>query len=104
MSVKLRLARAGTHKRPYYWIVAADTRMPRDGRFLEKLGTYDPLKKPSAVEMKTERIHHWLDQGAKPTDAVRELLRDQGVLKARAGGGSEGTGSPDREDAAPAAD
>ena len=91
MAVKPRLARAGTHKRPYYWIVAADGRMPRDGRFLEKLGTYDPLKKPSAVEIKTERVHHWLDLGAKPTDAVRELFRDQGILRARAEGVSGGS-------------
>ena len=88
MSVKLRLARAGTHKRPFYWVVAADTRMPRNGRFLEKLGTYNPRTKPSSVTLKEDRIHYWLDQGAQPTDAVRELLRGQGLLKARAGGGS----------------
>ena len=83
MAVKLRLARAGTHNRPFYWIVAADERMPRDGRFIEKLGTYNPRTEPRDVKLKTERIHHWLDKGAKPTEAVREILRDQGVLKSR---------------------
>jgi small subunit ribosomal protein S16 len=84
MSVKLRLARAGTHNRAYYWVVAADTRMPRDGRFLEKIGTYNPRTKPSTVALKTERVMHWLDNGAEPTAAVRELLRGQGLLKIRA--------------------
>jgi small subunit ribosomal protein S16 len=84
MAVKLRLARAGTHNRAYYWIVAADKRMPRDGRFLEKVGTYNPRTKPSTVDLKLERVQHWLDNGAEPTSAVRELLRGQGVLKARA--------------------
>jgi small subunit ribosomal protein S16 len=85
MAAVLRLARAGTHKRPYYWVVAADNRMPRDGRYLEKLGTYNPRTTPSAVNLKTERIAYWLDNGALPSDAVREILRGQGILKARAG-------------------
>ncbi|HUT54064.1 MAG TPA: 30S ribosomal protein S16 [bacterium] len=84
MAAVLRLSRAGTHKRPYYWVVATDKRMPRDGRYLEKLGTYDPLASQNAVTLKTERIIYWLDQGARPSDAVREILRGQGVLKARA--------------------
>lgn len=83
MALKLRLARTGTHKRPHYWIVAADSRSPRDGRYLEKLGTYDPKSEPRTSQLKTDRIHHYLDKGATPTDAVRELLRDQGILKAR---------------------
>jgi small subunit ribosomal protein S16 len=58
--------------------------MPRDGRFLEKVGVYNPRTKPSTVELKVERVHFWLDRGAEPTEAVRELLRGQGVLKARA--------------------
>jgi len=89
MSVKLRLARKGTHKRPFFWVVAADTRMPRDGRFLEKLGVYNPTTKPSLVDLKLERINHWLDLGAMPSDAVREILRGQGVLKARAETGEQ---------------
>ena len=84
MAVKLRLARAGTHKRPYYWIVAAESAMPRDGRFLEKLGVYNPRTQPRTLDLKTDRIHFWMDRGALPTDAVRELLRDQGLLKLRA--------------------
>jgi small subunit ribosomal protein S16 len=83
MAVKLRLARTGTHKRPHFWIVATDSRNPRDGRYLEKLGTYDPKSEPRTSALKIERIHHWLDKGATPTDVVRELLRDQGILKAR---------------------
>jgi len=85
MSVKLRLARKGTTKRPFFWIVAADTRKPRDGRYLEKLGIYNPAANPRVLDANTERINHWLDQGAVPSDAVRELLRDMGVLRARAG-------------------
>jgi small subunit ribosomal protein S16 len=84
MSVKLRLARAGTHNRAYYWIVAADIHMPRDGRFLEKVGTYNPRTKPSTIALKTDRVMLWLDRGAEPTAAVRELLRGQGLLKIRA--------------------
>jgi len=83
MAVKLRLTRAGAHKRPVYWIVAADSRMARDGRFLEKLGTYNPRTEPRSLTLKSDRIHHWLDKGATPTAAVRELLRDEGILKAR---------------------
>jgi len=80
MSVRLRLARAGTRKKPYYWIVAADTRMPRDGRFLEKLGTYNPRVKPTRVVVKADRVIEWLEKGAVPSEAVREILRDQGVI------------------------
>lgn len=84
MSVKLRLTRVGTHKRPHYWIVAAESAMPRDGRYLEKLGIYNPRTDPRTLEIKTDRINHWLDLGAEPSSAVRELLRDLGVIKARA--------------------
>lgn len=101
MSVKLRLARAGTHKRPFFWVVAADTRMPRDGRFLEKLGTFDPTATPSAISIKTERIHHWLDRGALPSDAVKEILRGLGILKERAGQAASKQAAPSGE-AAPA--
>ncbi len=84
MATKLRLARKGSNKNPFYWIVAVDSRMPRDGKFLEKLGTYNPRTDPREVLLKTDRINHWLDRGATPTDAVRKLLRNQGVLRARA--------------------
>jgi len=75
MSVKIRLARAGAKKRPFYRIVAADTRAPRDGRFLEKLGTYDPRTKPSTVLLQDSRVAYWLSVGAQPTVTVARLLR-----------------------------
>ncbi|MXY32543.1 MAG: 30S ribosomal protein S16 [Boseongicola sp. SB0676_bin_33] len=83
MAMKIRLARGGTKKRPFYRIVAADSRMPRDGRFIEKLGTYNPLlPKDSAerVKMSLERIKYWMDQGARPTDRVSRFLEAAGAL------------------------
>ena len=81
MAVKIRLTRIGRHKRPFYRIVVADSRMPRDGRFIEVLGTYDPLAKPAAIEIKQDRAVDWLKKGAQATDTVRNLLRKIGVLK-----------------------
>lgn len=75
MSVKIRLARAGAKKRPFYRIVAADARDARDGRFLEKLGTYDPNADPSKLDVNRPRIDYWLSVGAQPTDTVRRLLK-----------------------------
>ncbi len=72
--VTLRLARFGAKKRPFYRVVAADSRAKRDGRFLEVLGTYDPLTDPPSVTLKAERIQYWLSVGAQPTDAVRRLI------------------------------
>jgi small subunit ribosomal protein S16 len=86
MAMKLRLARGGTKKRPHYAIVAADSRMPRDGRFLEKLGTYDPLlpkDNEGRVKMDLERVNFWLGKGAQPTDRVARFLEAAGVLAAR---------------------
>jgi len=74
MSVTLRLARYGTKKKPFYRIVAADTRARRDGRFLEQVGTYDPSVNPPAVSLDRERIKHWRDVGALPSETVRALL------------------------------
>jgi len=74
MAVKIRLARHGKKKSPFYRIVAADVQAPRDGRFIENLGTYDPNIDPAAVVLKVERVQYWLDQGATPTDTVRSLL------------------------------
>ena len=77
MSVKIRLARAGAKKRPYYNIVIADSRTPRDGRFIEKVGTYNPMvpkDHPERVTLKTERLQHWLKSGAQPTDRVARFL------------------------------
>lgn len=87
MATKIRLARGGSKKRPFYRIVAADTRAPRDGRFIEKLGTYNPLlAKDSAerVTMDKERVQYWLDQGAQPTDRVLRFLDAEGMMKREA--------------------
>ncbi|MDM8525716.1 30S ribosomal protein S16 [Desulfococcaceae bacterium HSG8] len=80
MSVKIRLARHGAKKRPFYRIVAADSRCRRDGRFLEIIGTYNPLKDPAEVSLKEERVSYWVDQGAIPTDTVKSLLKRQNVF------------------------
>ena len=82
MAMKIRLSRAGSKKRPFYRIVAADSRMPRDGRFIEKLGTYNPLLPKDSedrVKMDMERVQHWLDQGAQPTDRIARMLEAAGV-------------------------
>lgn len=82
MAMKIRLARGGSKKRPFYRIVAADSRMPRDGRFIEKLGTYNPLLAKDSedrVKMDVERMQHWLGQGAQPTDRVARMLEAAGV-------------------------
>ena len=79
MAVKIRLARHGAKKRPFYRIVVADSEKPRDGRFLEIVGTYDPLPDPVKVTLKEERVKYWMDQGAKPSDTVRSLLKQQPV-------------------------
>lgn len=83
MAMKIRLARGGSKKRPHYAIVATDSRMPRDGRFIEKLGTYNPLLAKDSedrVKMNIERVNHWLAQGAQPTDRVARFLEAAGVL------------------------
>ena len=81
MAVHLRLTRLGRHKRPFYRVVATDSRMPRDGRFLEVLGTYDPLKVSEKANFKQERVLDWLRKGAQPSNPVRALLRKAGILK-----------------------
>ena len=87
MSVKIRLARGGTKKRPYFRVVVADERSPRDGRFIEQVGTYNPLlpgDSPERVKLDLERIKHWLAKGAQPTDRVLRFLDAAGVLKREA--------------------
>jgi len=82
MAMKLRLARGGSKKRPFYRIVAADSRMPRDGRFIEKLGTYNPLLPKDSeerVKMNMERVQYWLGEGAQPTDRVARMLEAAGA-------------------------
>jgi small subunit ribosomal protein S16 len=83
MAVRIRLRREGRNKRPSYRIVVADSQSPRDGRFVEIIGTYQPRKKNDPVTLKMDRAHHWLDVGALPSDTVRSILRRAGVLKAR---------------------
>lgn len=79
MAVRMRLARHGATKKPFYRIVVADNESPRDGRYLENVGTYNPLQEPAQVTLKTDRVLYWLEQGAIPTDTVRNLLKKQGV-------------------------
>ena len=103
MAMKIRLARGGSNKRPYYSIVAADSRMPRDGRFIEKLGTYAPLLPKDSedrVKMNMERVQHWLGQGAQPTDRVQRMLEAAGIVpkkdRANLKKGEPGKASKDR--------
>ena len=83
MAIKIRLARAGSKKRPYYHIVAADSRSPRDGRFIEQLGFWNPMlpKGEKRVELKEDRIKEWLEKGAQPTDRVLRFLDEAGIAK-----------------------
>ena len=80
MAVKIRLRRMGAKKAPFYRIVVADERYPRDGRFIEEIGFYDPTKEPSVVKIDAEKAKQWLDNGAQPTDPVREILKKAAVL------------------------
>lgn len=80
MSVKIRLARYGKKKKPFYRIVVADNEAPRDGKFLEIVGTYNPLQDPVVVDVKQDRVKYWLGEGAKPSDTVRSILKKQGVF------------------------
>jgi len=80
MAVKLRLQRKGRKAAPFYHIVVADSRSPRDGKFIEKIGTYNPLTVPAAIELNRERAYHWINVGAQPTDTVNAILRFKGIL------------------------
>ena len=79
MAVKIRLRRMGAKKKPFYRIIVADSRSPRDGRFIEEIGTYDPLKDPSEIKVNEERALKWLSEGAQPTDTVRALFKRVGL-------------------------
>ena len=81
MAVKLRLKRMGAKKRPYYRVVAADSRSPRDGKFIETVGTYNPVMEPAEVKIDEELALKWLNNGAIPTDTVRSLFKQQGIMK-----------------------
>ena len=80
MAVKIRLQRKGRKKRPFYHIVVADARAPRDGRFIEKLGVYNPMTSPATIDLDRDKAYDWLTKGAQPTDTVRAILRFKGVL------------------------
>ncbi len=80
MAVKIRLRRMGAKKAPFYRIVVADSRSPRDGRFVEELGYYDPTKNPSVIKIDAEKAKDWIAKGAQPTDTVKSILKIEGVL------------------------
>ena len=100
MAVRIRLARHGKKKAPFYRLVVADSRSPRDGRFIEQLGTYNPMTDPADIRVEEERAIHWLSKGALPSDTARALLRKAGVLdkflSAKHGGGKS-FGEPEAE-------
>lgn len=81
MAVKIRLKRMGSKKRPFYRVVVADSRSPRDGRFIETVGTYNPLVEPAEVKLDEESIMNWLNNGAQPSDTVKNILSKAGIMK-----------------------
>lgn len=81
MAVKIRMRRMGSKKRPFYRLVVADSRSPRDGRFIEEVGYYNPLSTPKEVKIEEERVLEWLGNGAQPSDTVRSLLSNAGIMK-----------------------
>ncbi len=114
--VKIRLKRMGAKKRPFYRLVVADSRSPRDGRFIELLGFYDPLPNPARVQIDADKVREWIGKGARPSDAARALLVEQGILAKvprvfkpapepkAAAGASETPGAAEEVDAVPAED
>ena len=80
MAVKIRLRRMGAKKAPFYRVVVADSRYPRDGRFIEEIGTYNPVAKPTEVKVDAEKAKQWIANGAQPTDTVKAILKKEGVL------------------------
>ena len=81
MAVKLRMKRMGSKRNPFYRIVAADARAPRDGRIIEKIGTYNPMRDPAEIKINVEKAEQWLKNGAQPTDTVKVILKKSGVIK-----------------------
>ena len=79
MAVKIRLKRMGAKKAPFYRVVVADSRYPRDGRFIEEIGTYNPLTEPASINIDTEKAQKWIKNGAQPTDIVKKLLKNSGM-------------------------
>ncbi len=80
MAVKIRLRRMGAKKAPFYRVVVADSRYPRDGRFIEEVGTYNPLTEPAAFNVDAEKVQKWISNGAQPTDTVKRLLKNKGII------------------------
>jgi len=80
MAVKIRLKRMGAKKNPFYRVVVADSRYPRDGRFIEEIGTYNPVVEPAQVNIDAEKAQKWIKNGAQPTDTVKSLLKKQGII------------------------
>lgn len=80
MAVKIRLKRMGAKKAPFYRVVVADSRFPRDGRFIEQVGTYNPMVEPAEVQFDAEKIQQWIKNGAQPTDTVKRLLKNKGII------------------------
>lgn len=80
MAVKIRLKRMGAKRAPFYRVVVADSRFPRDGRFIEQVGTYNPMTDPATTEFDAEKVKKWIGNGAKPTDTVKRLLQEKGVI------------------------
>ena len=80
MAVKIRLRRMGAKKAPFYRVVVADSRYPRDGRFIEEIGTYDPLKDPAEIKIDAEKAQQWIKNGAQPTDTVKVMFKKSGIL------------------------
>lgn len=87
MAVKIRLTRMGAKKKPFYRLVAADSQAPRDGKFLDMLGYYDPKMDPPVIKIREERVHYWLEKGAMMTESARSILKKQGLLKSPSAAG-----------------
>ena len=79
--VKIRLKRMGAHKKPFYRVVVADSRTPRDGRFIEEIGFYDPMTEPKTIKIDEEKAQKWLSNGAQPTETVKKLFKNTGIIK-----------------------
>ena len=79
--VKIRLKRMGAHKKPFYRIVVADVRAPRDGKFIEEVGYYNPVSNPAEIKIDAEKVTKWIQNGAQPTDTVRDLLKKENIIK-----------------------
>ena len=101
--VKIRLKRMGAKKRPFYRLVVADSRSPRDGKFIEEIGYYDPLPNPATVRIDADKVHEWMRRGARPSDVARKLLEREGILQRSAASRRIVTPEAKPAEAAPAA-